>query len=471
MTRHELTYNASPTMAKFHQDDSFIRAMLGPIGSGKSTAAVIELRVRAESQVPGPDGVRRTRWLVGRNTYRELADTTLQTFRDWWPGEPHGAFTKGDMTYRLITKDLHVEVLFRSFDNPEDVSKLLSLELTGAWINESREVPRAVIDMLLGRVGRYPAARDGGCAWSGILLDSNPPDTDHWMYRRFEEDRPEGWRLYRQPGARSVNAENLANLPAGYYERLVAANSEDWCRVYVDGEYGYVQDGKPVFPEYTDSVHAADTILRPLTDSTVVIGLDFGLTPAAVFCQRDAKGRWLVLHELVTEDMGVSRFAELLAGDMGEHFPGQAFSVWGDPAGNQRSQIDADETCFKIIRARGIKAMPAPSNDFTVRREAVANCLGRLVDGRPGLMVSPKCAVLRKGLAGGYCFRRLRVAADERYQDKPDKGLYSHVADALQYALLGGGENPTTLNQQSRETHVPRVGHGESPLQWDVFNT
>jgi hypothetical protein len=55
-------------------------------------------------------------------------------------------------------------------------------------------------------------------------------------------------------------------------------------------------------------------------------------------------------------------------------------------------------------------------------------------------LVSPACKVLRKGFAGGYHYRRLKVAGDDRYQDQPNKNEFSHVHDALQYALSGGGE-------------------------------
>jgi hypothetical protein len=70
------------------------------------------------------------------------------------------------------------EILFRALDRPEHVSNLLSLELTGAWVNEAREIPWAVIKALQGRVGRFPAVRDGGCVDPGLILDANPPDDD-----------------------------------------------------------------------------------------------------------------------------------------------------------------------------------------------------------------------------------------------------------------------------------------------------
>jgi hypothetical protein len=61
-----------------------------------------------------------------------------------------------------------------------------------------------------------------------------------------------------------------------------------------------------------------------------------------------------------------------------------------------------ERTCLQIVRALAkVRALPAPANNFTSRREAVAGTLSRLVDGKPGLTVSPACKVLRKGFAGG----------------------------------------------------------------------
>ena len=66
--------------------------------------------------------------------------------------------------------------------------------------------------------------------------------------------------------------------------------------------------------------------------------------------------------------------------------------------------------------------------------------MSRLIDAKPGFLVSPKCKIARKGLAGGYSLRRLQVAGMDRYVDKPDKSRYSHVVEAGQYAMVGGGE-------------------------------
>ena len=84
----------------------------------------------------------------------------------------------------------------------------------------------------------------------------------------------------------------------------------------------------------------------------------------------------------------------------------------------------------------------------------VRGTLGRLIEGKPGFILSPACVELRKALAGRYCYRRVQVGSDERYEDKPSKNRYSHIADALQYALLGSGMGREVLGRKKRE----RVG-------------
>ncbi|MGE4551771.1 MAG: hypothetical protein AB7D57_01585 [Desulfovibrionaceae bacterium] len=458
-----IVYRASPTLARFHVSRAFYRGVMGPVGSGKSTAMCMEILHRARAQHPGPDGVRRTRFAVVRNTYRELQDTTLRTWLDW-VGEGLGRFERGGMRHVLRTPDMECEVLFRSLDRPSDVKKLLSLELTGAWFNEARELPKAIIDAMGDRVERYPAARDGGCAWAGVIMDTNPPDTDHWWHRLAETDRPRGWAFFRQPGGLMETApgrfepnpaaENLANLPPDYYLRRRAGKSESHVRVYYCGRYGFVQDGRPVYPEFHEAVHVPAAPPAPAPGRTLYVGLDFGLTPAAVMAQRLPSGRWLWLDELVATDMGMTRFAELLARRLGERWRGHELSVWGDPAGAQRSQVD-ERTPFDVLRARGIDARPAPTNDFMLRREAVAAALTRLVDGLPGLAVGPGCPVLVQGMAGGYRYRRVELAGEERFHDQPDKNRFSHVCEAAQYLMLGAGEGTRLLRPEGPARDLP----------------
>ena len=192
----------------------------------------------------------------------------------------------------------------------------MSLELTGAWVNECRELPKAVIDGLTHRVGRYPTKSHGGPSWHGIILDSNPCDSDHWYYNLAEgKNKPTGrygWDFFKQPGGvlevpveevpeqmpeangflnacskwwrTNPKAENLKNLPTGYYEQLLGGKQLDWIRCYAQGRYTYVQEGNPVWPEYNDTQMTTD--LEFDSRVPVQVGIDFGLTPAAIFGQK-----------------------------------------------------------------------------------------------------------------------------------------------------------------------------------------
>lgn len=427
-----------PVARAFMLDDSFFRGLMGPFGSGKSTACIMEILRRARAQKPGNDDVRRSRWAVIRNTYPELRTTTIKSWHQWVPPQIGRWIDSGPPTHHITEGDFDLEVMFIALDRPDDISKLLSMELTGAWLNEAREIPKAVVDGLTGRVGRFPSVLMGGCSWSGIIADTNPPDNDHWWYRLAEETHPEGWRFFKQPGGLDPDAENVENLPADYYQRQVSGKDEDWVKVYIHANYGFVRDGKPVYPEFRDSLHVREFDLLP--GQPIHVGIDFGLTPAAVIGQKSVMGQWRWHSELVTEDMGAVRFSELLRAHLATNYQGFSIgSITGDPAGEGRAQTD-ERTPFEILRAAGIAANPAPTNDFTKRRESVASCLSRLIDGQPGLLVHPRCSILRKGMAGGYNYKRLQVSGAEKFRDVPDKGAYSHVCEAGQYMLVGAGE-------------------------------
>ena len=235
-----LEYNPPPTVGSFMASDAFVRVVIGPVGSGKSSGCIVEIIRRAIQQAATPaDGIRRTRFAVIRNTYRELKDTTRRTFEQW-VSKDACTWREADFTcmVRFPVGDgtrVECEVMFRALDNHEDIKKLLSLELTGAYVNEVREISKDVIDAVKMRVGRYPSKMQGGVTWSGIWCDTNPWNTQHWGHTLFKRNLPDH-KMWRQPSGRSTEAENRENLPKDYYERLIAGADAEWVKVYVDGE-------------------------------------------------------------------------------------------------------------------------------------------------------------------------------------------------------------------------------------------
>ena len=491
----KLDFSKSPTVWKFLNDDSFVRGMVGPVGSGKSYACCAEIFKRAIQQKPSKrDGIKYSRFVIVRNSYPMLKTTTLKTWLELFPEHIYGAVRHSPpithhikLPSREGAAGIDLEVIFLALDQPMDVRKLLSLEVTGGWINEARELPKSIVDGLTHRVGRYPVKEDGGPTWRGVILDTNPCDDDHWIYRLSEKEPPKGrfaWKFFRQPPgvfeAKDVpdempeaqgyvfaagkwwktndKAENLNNLPVGYYEQLLGGKNIDWIRCYAEGKFTYVQEGKPVWSEYDDASMVDDC--QVLDGEPIQIGLDFGLTPAAVFAQRTPKGVWNVLHELVTFDMGLERFCTLLKEDINRFFPKHELSIWGDPAGMQRDQIFENTSFDHLKNVHGLFAKPTATNDFRTRREALAMPMSRLIDNKPGFRVDRKCVRLRKSLSGGYHFKRVAIGAgQERFRDTPNKNEHSHIGDAAGYCLLGGGEHRrmTKGNRQQLKPLVAKI--------------
>jgi hypothetical protein len=375
----------------------------------------------------------------------------MKTFFSWIDKEA-GHFSVINLTFVLDQQlpdgtRVEAEFMFRALDKPDDVKKLLSLELTGAWGNEARELPKPVIDMLQGRVGRYPPKMSGvSPTWFGVILDTNPPDEDHWFYKMFEEDMPETFQLFKQPSGLSPEAENIENLPPNYYKNMMAGKDSNWIDVYVHGKYGFIADGEPVYPEFNRDIHvvpAEELHFDPKED--LWIGLDFGRTPAAAFAQLQGD-RWVFLDEITTTNMGAKDFAKLLGSHIKRYYRTEAQTfIFGDPSGDYAGQA-SDDTPFLVLQSAGIEAYPAPSQDPTIRREALASQMTVLSrTGKPRLAISTKCRMLVKGLAGGYKYRRIQVPGEERYQSKPDKNKFSHVCEAAEYLLVGAGEDPTII--------------------------
>lgn len=352
-------YTAEPTATRLHNDKGMdVQYIEGPVGSGKSTACMMEILMRAMRQQPDDQNVRRSRWVIVRNTYPELKTTTIKTWQQWVPNDiaPIVYSMPIQCTFRQKLADgtkVDLEIYFMALDTPEDVKKLLSLELTGAYINEAREIPVEIVDGLLERIDRYPETRkaeDGtklyGATEPGILADSNPPRTTHWCYTKFAlGEIPPKWRRYKQPPAvywdgdgwvLNPDAENLTHLSDNYYIRQMA-KSEEAIRVNLAGEYGMSRKGKPIFSKFSENKHVAKEIILPRRGTSIILGIDFGLTPACIIAQLNFKGL-VLLDELPATDESLEDFLDnYILPLIRSKYAGYSVVASGDPAGSGRS--------------------------------------------------------------------------------------------------------------------------------------
>lgn len=443
-------YIPGATASLFHQDDTFVRYLNGCVGVGKTSTAIMEIFFRALKQKPF-NGVRKTRFLVVRNTMPQLETTVLKSWYDWFPAQMSTWRGSIPVTCKLKIGDLgdgtslDCEVLFYPLNNQDDVQKIRGMELTGAYLSEMSEMPKEIMEMCMQRVGRFPRPEDGGCTWYGVWAESNPPDDDSWIYNLFEVERPEGFKVFQYPPAiyfdekaktwyGNPDAENINNINGGYNYWLnqVPGKDREWIAVFLEGKYGALSGGLAVYRSAFDgAAHRLVVPVKPDRDIPVVVGFDWGLNPAAAFTQLSRSGKLVALSEISPQDCSLEEFMDgYVLPHIAEFYGGCKFGGAGDPAGLGRNPLDKS-TPFQTLGKYGFRVVPAFSNALQMRLDAVRYFLNR----REGFALNPECVMLYKGFVSKYVFDRVK-GTNGHYKNAPTKNEYSHIHDALQYAAM-----------------------------------
>jgi hypothetical protein len=429
-----VVYTAPATCARFMQSDAFVRIIMGPVGSGKTTAAVMEILRRAIEQKRGPDGIRRTRWVITRQTLIQMRMTVLPDLLAWF--RDFATYKVSDQLVTLMFLDVHCEIYLIPLEEEDDQRRLLSMNLTGVFVNECIEINPNFMSPIAGRVGRYPFKADGGPTWHGIIADTNCPIVGSEWWKLMEEDRPFDWQLFHQPSGLSIEAENVDNLPPGYYQRLAENPSRAWVQRYVLSEYGEDPSGTAVFRDsFKRSFHVVPE-LEPVSGYPIIVGQDFGRNPCSLICQPDHLGRLLVLEEVVGSEVGLETHVSrsLKPALSKDRYAGRLIACVGDPSGQAKDSI-LEENHFDALKRLGLPAFPAPTNNIDPRIAAVEALFYQQRDGGPAIVIDGgKCPMLVRALNGAYRFAKTKQGLTKPLPEKDHP--WSDLADDLQYVSL-----------------------------------
>ena len=448
-----IDYFAPPTIGKFMESESFARFIVGPVGSGKTTGCIFELLKHTAGQAPGPDGIRRTRWAIVRQTLEQLRMTVLLDILSWL--RPIAHYRVSDKLVIIEFGDVYSEWFLIPLEDPEDQRRLLSMQLTGAWLSEAIEMSSDLVPAIAGRCGRFPSAAEGGATWFGLIGDTNAPTDGSDWWRLFEDDRPPDWQVFWQPGGLEETAENLPFLlqtpetlkmdvsdprriaqGRTYYERLARGHNVDWVNRYVHAKYGADPSGAAVYRGSFKRVFHVKQGLEPVLGFPLLIGQDFGRSPCSLIAQSDHFGRVNILEEVIAEDIGlelhITRYLKPRL--YTERYMGMLFAAVGDPSGVSKSDI-LEENNFDVMRRLGIPAFPAPTNNIDPRINAVETILLQQRDGGPMLRIDEdRCPTLVRALNGMYRFSKTHAGTTKPLPDKTHP--WSDVVDDLQYICL-----------------------------------
>lgn len=498
-----------PVAHAFRSDRSAVSTIMGPYGSAKTTTCFQKIINSLLWQPKGPDGVKRARWCVVRDTYGHLEANVMADWFMWFPKTKEN-FNASTNTHKLKfalpigngqVEWLELEMLFRAVGDQTAEELFKGMQLTGLWLNEMDTLHQDVFKFGFPRVGRYRHPGTPGGGWSGCIGDMNAPDSDNWTYD-FNVNRNigmteaqmaamrlefgENFRVtfHIQPGGLSAGAENLKNLPKGYYQRIQIGMSEPDQRRFIHNKFGAVRDGNPVYSQYSDDRHCiADMATDPRLP--VHIALDGGNTPAALFGQKTEIGQIRVVDECVVfapgkertlQSLGAKEFGEICGKYWNENFGGFTLGAvnWADPSAwfggsdkhaEDKAWIDRWVSGFNET-AIGVKVRmkPAPvkRNLLGPRLDTVRGVLKASIDSQPAYVISSRCKVLREGFNRGYVVTRVEHSTGGgRWKDEPLKNDFSHVHDANQYLALGllkfeGWEDAQRRGQQQQQSQQRR---------------
>lgn len=493
-----------PIADAFLLSRAFVKIIIGPVGSSKTMTALRALRRVAMRQkgMLRPDGVyyRRARVGVIRETYPNIEKNTLPSWFRIHP-ESDGKFTwKAPFTHRLMLilreengRPVDVcdfEAEFRAIGDRSVEEACRGWEVVAVMIDEADLQPPELLAYLSGRVGRSSDLDPSLVVDQQIILSLNAPYVDNWVYRLAVEkelgelldpslaEALQGRPLietFIQPGGRSPGAENLHNLPRGYYEIQAALNKHrpDYIARMIDNRFVPMQHGQPVNPDFDYQAH-----VRPLEwdrRRPLIVGCDQGLFAAAVASQRLALGEFRTLREAVMfrEDgktlakIGPSAAGAMVRTMIADNFPEldpALLRIVADPAAWQAADNPDHERDWVRAFEKGLgqRVHKAKSNRQTLRNEAI----WRAMDARDGYAVDPSCKHLIRGHLGGYHYAKAeRPEGEVRGHLQIADTIHTHVCDAEQYAAIEGEHVIADIRGKPRADRARYVNESE----FDVF--
>lgn len=214
--------------------------------------------------------------------------------------------------------------------------------------------------------------------------------------------------------------------------------------------------GKAFYSGFQKNLHTGKFQVN--TAKELILGWDFGWhVPACIVAQIDAKGRFIILREILGQDETIEKFGNRVRVYLNQEFPGMYHKSYGDPAGDQKSDKN-EQTSIQILRGIGFDVKFTPST-YRQRKEIVERLLSTLIDGIPAFIVDDSCSMIIEGFEGGY-----------RYPDAKNSGAMSEcpLEDGVYEHCLSGDTKIRTLS--GWETIQSLVGQSFYTYAYDSFS-
>lgn len=442
-----IKFNPNPVQAGFITSQADADLFSSRVGEGKSTALCWAIYYHTKHN-PGAE------WAFIRDTFENIQKTSQKTFFEWFPPGIVGTYNATKKEFTWAEGFAKGTVTFVGMDDPGDASKLLSWVLGGIAIDEpapaagSAGVDEMVFDLGIQRL------RQPGMKWRPLKMATNNPDEEHWTYRKFvgENSEENNFRLW-QP----QKPENMNNLPEGYYEKIRRANAHrpDLIRRFVDGEFGFQQEGAPVTPQWNDRIHLSMG-LSPIKQREIFIGWDFGHNPTAIITQRTPLGYWNILYSFVGDGIGVEELIDnQVLPILRDRFGRVQIRHIGDPAGTAGEQTSIKRSAVKSIKRMIGGTWRSGPVRWEERKDPLQSILTKTISGTGLVQVDRENAKeVWHALRGGWHYHKSRNGTTSA---EPLKNMSSHPGDAMGY--LAAILFPAGKIAKQADIHPSKIGH------------
>ena len=213
----------------------------------------------------------KSRWLILRNSYTTLQQTTLVTFQSLLNAGLQGDVV--DWKQQTLTATLYngsqVFFMAESYEGDKELNRFRGLEVNGVGIDEINEIQEVTFYKIIERAGSWQHSK--GCPIK-VIATCNP--TGNWVkdlfYDKWERNElPSQWayvtaRIFDNPHIDPAYLETLKLMPEKEYEKFVEG---DW-NVVFEGQlfpadrlkYFIPSDIEPYKPDFKFlAVDPADT--------------------------------------------------------------------------------------------------------------------------------------------------------------------------------------------------------------------
>lgn len=490
-------YRPGPLMEKFHESTARVRVIIGGRGSGKTTGVSLEC-IRHGWYNAG------AKIYVLRKTQDANDTTTLDTFEQTFQKSGTGyqetktslfKKTDGGVHFRIPSQlacqkydefkssgrrsNRDMEIWLKSVGDvfcshihfagvPSSqyrASRFRGYECSMLVFVEADQLEKEDLDLGMACLrwkGADPTVCDQvGCIKDcGVVLDSNPPGTMHWIAsmerEAYESQGFKEGEAFSLPSIRDKvksrefwhipTEENAHNLPQNYVDDLKAQYDDNPSMLdrMLLGKYADAFDGKRVFHKYKQA-HAYNSLAFP-RGAYLIRGWDFGTTHAVIWSAYWEDGGdeywWDIAEYFATQsdtDTQCRRVREIT---------NKLFPYWNDRdqcsgvrdfcdvAGAQKK---AEGSSLKVLATHGFfpgySRMGLPEsialyNRLLQKRDRYGNLIYRLD--------KFSCPRLHTASSGGY--RYPNPGEPGHGSDEPLKGdagqNYDHIADASRYAKI-----------------------------------